>query len=311
MKKSDLILILVFVVGLFVLLPIFADENSSVSYPLSNTSNIEYPASNYSNLPTINSSSQDNSPNISVSIINLVPRNFKLGDTQISIRVQNNDNKVKTNLAALVSGKGFATYDVIPIDSLAPGEKDYIILLGNFREAGNLTLTIRIDDNVFKEEVSVVDQYLIEQQNQEEENRQILANLSAEFLILKQNYITLENDYYTKKDTNYDVSKVSLDQLKAYIRVVDSSILNEDVKNAKSNLKLASDEYLDQKNKLDSAETISILTRLKENAAFFSAIAGAIITFFALSELLRRKGEGIVQNMHKSKDDKSNKKKKK
>lgn len=66
-----------------------------------------------------------------------------------------------------------------------------------------------------------------------------------------------------------------------------------------------------KKNKLDSAETISILTRLKENAVFFSAIAGAIITFFALSELLRRKGEGIVQNMHKSKEDKSNKKKKK
>ncbi|MFA5259164.1 MAG: hypothetical protein WC979_06660 [Candidatus Pacearchaeota archaeon] len=308
MKKGDLILMIILLIGVFSIVPVFSDENSSIIPTVQNTSNIEYPASNYSNISEITNTSV---PNISISLINIIPRSFNLGDTQISIRVQNNDQVAKKNLAALVSGKGFATYDVIPIDILAPGERDYILLLGNFREAGNLTLTIRIDDNVFKEEVSVIDQYLIEQQNQEAENKQILANLSVEFLILKQNYTFLENYYYAKKEDNYDVSKVSLDQLKIYIRAVDSSILNEDIKNAKSNLKLASDEYVDQKTKLDSATTISIITRFKENAVFFSAIAGAIITFFALSELLKRKSENLVQTINRNKDSKLSKKKRK
>lgn len=298
MKKSDLTFVFAILSILSILFLIsysLAEVNSSIEYP-ANYSN------NYPNISAeVNSSVSSSYINTSdsVSIINIIPRNFKLGDAQINIRVQNNDNITKTNLIALVSGKGFSTYDVVPIDSLSQGEQDYIILTGNFREPGNITLTIRIDDNIFKEEVSVIDQNVIEQQNQEKENKQIIANLSLEFESLKQNYTELENEYYDKKDNNYDVSKVSLDQLKTYMRSIDSNLLNEDIKNARANLKLANDEFIYQKNKLDSATTISILTRLKENAVLFSAIAGAILTFFALSELLKRKSENIVERIHK------------
>jgi hypothetical protein len=301
MKKSDLSLILIFVI-MFSLVGIIAEDNTNFS--------LEYPA-NSTNISTISiNPSNISTPNTSVSIISIIPRNFKIGDAQINIRVQNNDNTTKTNLIAIISGKGFSTYDVVPIDSLAPGERDYIILTCSLREAGNITLTIRIDDNIFKEEISVIDPVIVEQQIQEEQNKQILVNLSLEFLNLKQNYSTFENEYYYKKDNNYDVSKVNLDQLKSYIRTIDSNLLNEDIKNTRANIKLANDEYIYQKDKLDSSTTISLLTRLKDNAVLFSAIAGAILTFFALSELLRRKGENIVGKIHESKSKNNSKKKK-
>jgi len=312
MKRSDLIIFIfvILFILLFLISSLFADINSSLEYSANNYSDINLTTTNSSLNISLNSSLVF-IPNTSVSIISIIPKNFKLGDTQINIRVQNNDNITKINLVALISGRGFSTYDVIPIESLEPSSKDYILLTGNFREPGNITLTIRIDDNVFKEEMTVINQYVIEKQNEEEQNKQILANLSLEFVNLKQNYITLENEYYYKKDNNYDVSKVNLDQLITYIRTIDSNLLNEDIKNARANIQLASNEYIYQKNKLDSSITISILSRLKENAILFSAIAGAILTFFALSEILKRKSENIVGRMHRPNSNNNSKKKKK
>ena len=242
--------------------------------------------------------------NSSIQILTISPDTFKIGDVQLNIKVQNNDNITKSNLVALVSGKGYSTYDITGIDSLAPGEKDYIFVNGNFKESGNITLTIKIDNNIFYENISVLIQSqadIEEQARLEKEKQDALANLSSELSDLKQKYSQLETDYYNKKDNNYDVSKVSLEQLKNYIRAIESDILNEDIKNARANLNLANDEYLNQKNKLDSSEKISLIARLKENAVIFSAIAGALLTFFALSELLKRNGQHIVGRIHQTK----------
>ncbi|VVB77795.1 Uncharacterised protein [uncultured archaeon] len=278
---------------LFSLVILVSSQNISDNSTGINNNSTEYPSSNYTNGYDKNSSEL----NESVSLIGIVPDTFKIGDVQLNIRVRNNEKESKTNLIAIVSGEGYSTYDIVPIDTLDFQARDYIIVTGNFKQPGNITLTIKIDNNVFYQNVTVLSQSkedLEEQQRVEAEKQETLANLSSQLSDLKDKYSNLESDYYDKKDNNYDVSKVNLDQLKSYLRSIDSNLLNEDIKNAKANIKLANDEYNDQKAKVDSSTTKSILTRLKDNAIVFSAIAGAILTFFALSELLKRKGEHIV-----------------
>ena len=57
---------------------------------------------------------------------------------------------------------------------------------------------------------------------------------------------------------------------------------------------MAFEEYETQKNKLDNVKPKSIINRIRENALIFSTIAGALITFFTLYELLKRKSENVV-----------------
>mgnify|MGYP001618214243 FL=1 len=117
---------------------------------------------------------------------------------------------------------------------------------------------------------------------------------------LKENFSALEDELILKKE-DYDVSIVNLNDLNTYIKNTQISILVKDVDGAKLNLDLALDEYKTQKNKLDNASEISWVKKAKENALIFSTIAGAIITLFALSELLKRKQENIVTKIKKYK----------
>ena len=84
-----------------------------------------------------------------ITITNFIPKEFKLGDGQFSIQVQNNKNETLDYIIAIVSGKGFSTYETIPIDVLDSGDKSYIIISGNFKEAGNINLTIKINREFF------------------------------------------------------------------------------------------------------------------------------------------------------------------
>ena len=231
-----------------------------------------------------------------ITIIGFIQKIFKIGDEQFNIKVQNNKNESLNNLIALVSGKGYSTYDMIHIDNLGPGEKDYIIVMGNFKESGNITLTIKINNDVFYQDIVIIGlgQKDIEGQARLEKDKiDTLNNLSNQLLDLKQKYSELETDYYNKKD-DYDLSKASLTDFKKYVSDIEIDIINENIKDAKAKVQLANDAYTEQKKKLSEAQSISTVTKLKNNALVFSTIAGALITFFALYELLKRKSENVV-----------------
>lgn len=238
-----------------------------------------------------------------ISITKFIPSESKLGDVQLSIRVQNLKNETLENVLAFVSGRGFSTYEVIPIESLSSGEEDYIFVFGNFRQSGNVTLTIRINDNIFYRTIDVKDESTGSQQQIDElmkaqdEKRALLLNLTDELEKLREDYNALEDEFWTKKDRGYDASKISLNDLKSFIRNAQTDILQENAERAKVNLKLAQEEYDYLRSELDSVEKIPFIYIIKDNAVIFSAIAGALITFFALSELLRRKGHDITEKI--------------
>lgn len=230
------------------------------------------------------------------------PQEFKLGDSQFTIQVENQRNEEIRDIIALVSGKGFSTYEVVPIDSLNVGEKGYILVLGNFKETGNINLTIRIENEVYYQIVNVVSdlnksEELNEIIKQEEKKNAELANLSLQLSEIKIKFNLLEEELSEKKDNDYDVSKINLNDLRSYIRNAQSSILGKDVQGAHINLNLAEDEYEYQKAKVESAKEIPTLNVIKDNAVIFSTLAGAVITFFALLELLRRKEKSITEKL--------------
>lgn len=258
-----------------------------------------------------------------ISFKNFIPKEFKLGDVQFSIQIQNNRNEAINNVMAFVSGKGFSTYDITPIESLESGEKGYILVNGNFRDSGQINLTIKINSYTFLQTINVLGESqedikrAEELARQEEERKRILADLSLKLSTLKQNYSELESILLEKEKKNYDIKALSggLEELKKYIKGAQASILGEHVEDARINIELAFEEYNNIESKINELKKLPRIIKVKEYTIIFSTIAGAIITFFALYELLKKKGTtsvGIIkEKIEKKKEDKEEVKEKK
>ena len=278
------------IICLTLLLSIYAFANVNAE-EANNSVNLSENSTNFTDATNVSLST--------VEIINFFPKEFKIGDAQFNIQVKNNKNETIHDSGAFVTGNGYSTYEVVSIESLDAGSKDYIFIYGNFKEPGNLTLSIKILGETFYQNVSIIDlnnasQKELDDLKKQQEKTNLLNNLSSELKDIKQNFTSLEDQINEKKDNNYDVSKVNLNDLKGYIGNAQINILEGNADEARINIDLAVDEYAYQKSRLDSAKKSSILARLKENAVLFSAIAGAVIMFFTLYELLKRKSEGIV-----------------
>ena len=176
-----------------------------------------------------------------ISLYNFFPTETKVGDVQFSIQIKNEGNETINNIIALVSGRGFSSYDIVPIDSLSPGERSYIIAYGNLRESGNITLTLRIDRKIFYKNITVTDPNERVLSNAEEEQKK-LENISQQIEELKTEYASLELEISEKKDQDYDVSSIKLDDLKKFLRDAETSIFSKNLNGAISNLRLAEEE---------------------------------------------------------------------
>lgn len=283
MKKSILVISVLFVF-VFLAAAVLAENDTLI---VNNTANDSINVSN-DTVVSVNIS------NASVLIRNFIPTKAGVGDTQLNINVQNIGNSELTSLGAFVSGDGFSSYDVIPIDSLKPQEKSYILVSGNFRKAGDVNLTIRINQEVFYQVVSVVDSSVNVSM---QANQQIEDSISSGLVVLKQNYSELESALQSKKSDGYDVSSVNLNDLKVMIRDAQSNLLSGNLEQANVKVDLAQEEYTTQYEKLAAVKKISLGQKLKDNAVLFSTIAGAIITFFTLYELLKKKKETLSEKI--------------
>ncbi len=284
MKKSLLIISLLFLT--FSVAGILADSNETL---------------NQTNQTLDNATLTNGTVSVSPGIIltNFMPQEVKVGDVQFNIQIQNNMNETINNTFALVTGEGFSTYNIVPINSLAPGEKDYIFVYGNLKEEGNVTLTINIDNNIFYQNISVIsdtsDQQKLDEIQQEQENEQEIQNISNQLNSLKQNFSSIQNEFVNKQSDNYDVSMVNFDALSGYIHNVQADILTGNLNDAKVNLDLAYDEYNTQKGNLDNSQKVPLISILKNNVVLFSTFAGAVLTFFALYELLKKKKNEVAE----------------
>lgn len=243
-------------------------------------------------------------------IIGFTPTQTKIGDVQLNIQLKNTGNTELNNLYPLVSGDGFSTVNVQPIDSMQPGEKSYLFVMGTFAKAGNINLTIRLMNKVFYRIIAVVDpnaadnkEKLAQQQKEEEARKAMLASLSAELTDMQSKYHTLETDFNTKKADNYDLSAVSITDLKNYLRDAQANIVIGDTAKANASLQLALAEFGDQKNNLDAAKKIetSIFDTLSKKAVIISTTVGGILASFTLYEVLKKRKGAVVTIIDKTK----------
>lgn len=281
MEKKNVIFA---VIGLFLLVGVmnfvYAEENLSIL--------------NISQSPSENISGANVSAEVEGLVIkSIIPNSFKVGDAQFNIKFENKGDSILNNIAPIVTGNGFSVTNVVPVDNLGIGEDDYVIIMGNFRTAGIITLNIRNGNKTFYYNVTVSDD--AEQSIIADEG--LIEELKGELETLKGNYTTLDYSIGKKKDDGFDVSSITLSEAKKYLRSAEASILTKDAANAEVNLKLALEEIEDQSLKLEEAREISSVDKLKNNAIIFSTIAGAIIALFTLYELLKKKSTVAVEKV--------------
>jgi hypothetical protein len=283
MKKSGLVVSVLFIFILLAVAVLAENDTLVVNSTINDSINVSNDT-----VVSVNVSSA------SIIIRNFIPTKVNVGDVQLSINVQNIGNSELTSLGAFVSGDGFSSYDVVPIDSLKPQEKSYILVSGNFKKAGSINLTIRINQEVFYEVVSVVDSSV---NVSIQFNQQLEDNIGNNLAVLKQNYSELESALQIKKSEGYDVSGINLNDLKVMIRDAQSNLLSGNLDQANVKVDLAREEYFTQYEKLTVVKKISLGQKLKDNAVLFSTLAGAIITFFTLYELLKKKKETLSEKI--------------
>ena len=246
-------------------------------------------------------SAQENNSNQGI-FKEIIPSEFKVGDTQFAIKVTNNYNYTLSNIVPVINGKGLSIYDLYPIDILKTGEKGYILVVGNFKEEGNITLSIKWGSETINQVVKVVNTEELERIKQAEIDNKIkqemLSNLSMQLIDLKKYYELLEAMKSDKKDNDFDVSGISLEQARTYLRDAEAYIFANDPENAKVRIRLAIEEMSYQKIRIETAKPIPSINKFKEYAIIFSTIAGALVTFFVLSELLKNKGKDVVKTMY-------------
>ena len=117
----------------------------------------------------------------------------------------------------------------------------------------------------------------------------------------------LEKELETKKDENYDVSSVNLDDLKKLVRDAEAALIKGDSEQGEVSFTLALDEYKNQKIKIEEAKKIkkSFTQILRENALLISTFAGSLIALFTLIEILKKKKESLYQKIKEVRVDKN------
>ncbi len=306
MKKT----IFIFLMIAIMLFPLIsADENSSLMTQIKSTIINESDFSALSLSINTTNMTPEKSPNVALPkkenitlllIKNIIPQEFKLGDIQMTLQIENAGTETQKNILALVTAKGFSTYDVLPIDSLNPEEKGYLLITGNFKESGTILLTIKIQSFIFYKNITVIAPSNIsnlEKENSEKLKIQLIQNITSELKAIKQKYLDLESKLNEKKNEDYDVSDISLNQIKIDLRETETNIISGEVQKAQASVILAKEELEDQEKKIESVKKASSITKIKEYAIIFSTIAGALLTFFALSEHLKKRSQAIVKHV--------------
>ena len=270
-----------------------ADENSSQEF---NTTINETIA--------INETQENTTEPVKVAkltITNFIPKEFEIGDVQFNIEVKNTGDLDFKNLRAFISGEGFYTYNVLPIGQLNPKESAYMVVMGKFEKAGKINLSITLDQFLFSQSVNITDpnkaseEQKLEKLRQEEEKQKALDSLTLVLEDLELNYTKLEKELYDKKEDKYDVSDITLKDLKDYLRKLRADITVGDLNQSKATLNVALDEFNYQKEKLANVKLIKqpFMEIVRSNLLLISSLAASIITFFALFELLHKKKESI------------------
>ena len=234
---------------------------------------------------------------VDFNLTDLSPGRAPLGDVSLDIEIKNTGNVILENLVPVIIGIGFSSYDTMPIESLKANETGHIYVTGNFAKEGNIQLNIRIKGKTFKKTIIVesgkneTKLKEIEQQKQD-----ALQALTIELGAVKSDYSKLSDDTKAKKE-KYDVSELTLDDIKKFIIEAEAALATDEARKANASLILAKEEIVNQRSILESAKKKPFFDLFRNNLLLISTTLGAIITLFAFVELMKKKKEGVYKKI--------------
>ncbi|MSS75056.1 hypothetical protein EXS73_02485 [Candidatus Pacearchaeota archaeon] len=271
-----------------------ASEEENVSFLSTNTSNVTFEPISFFASSNTTMNATPLAPQLEV--FKLVPDMFHAGDMQFSILFVNNGTAPLYTSSVGVYYPGFASYSVSVLEELAPGAKGFVLLSGRFEKAGEGNLTINVNSDTFILPITVVAATGGIVKSEEVLEAQ-LGNVSVHLREVKQRYILLERDLAMKGKERYAIDSLSLDDAKAYLRDAEAALIRREPLEAQAGLALAEDELALRALQLSVVEKKSLLDSLKENAVLFSTLGGALVMFFTLYELLKKKSAGAVETV--------------
>ena len=205
------------------------------------------------------------------------PDEVTKGENKITLIVKNGGERVLTDVAARVVGKGIQHISSSPIPSLKAGEEDSITITVNVLKTGAKDVTIKMLDKTFPINLTLVKEI---EYNQEE--------LETQFRLLKEKLQEQEQLYAQKKSQNYLVTEIyesGLKPAKNKVQQIQEQLLTGKLAGAKVDLDLLSSVITDLTTNLEQAQKLKVtkLQWLKDNAG---AIAAIILAFGTIGGFL-------------------------
>lgn len=221
------------------------------------------------------------------------PHTFKQGPQQeITVVIVNEGKASVKNLKAKITGAGVQYLSSTTIDELAPGDEDSLVVRMNIINSGNLTVSLKVLDQVF----SLTIQVATEVQYSPEE-------LQSQLAVIKNKLQEQEGIYADKKAEGYFVSEVydSIKSTKEQLREAQQQILTSQFSSAKVSLDLADSSLGDITEGLKTAkkQEVTFLLWLKENAVAITAILAAVGTVGGVVVKLTNHAKRLGENVQK------------
>lgn len=271
-----------------------AEEVTNASLLPFNQSNVSFEPASFFGSSNVSMNVTPSAPQLLV--VKVVPELLRTGDVQFSILFVNNGTApFYTSTVGLVY-PGFASYSVSVLDELAPGAKGFVLVSGKFEEAGTGNLTVQVGSASFLFPIHIRPA-LVGIVNSAKVLQEQLEAVSLELDEVKKRYALLEQERTTKVKERYAVSSILLDDAKDYLRDAEAALIRQEPLEARVALALVEDELALRSLQLSVVEKKSFLDTLKENAVLFSTLGGALVMFFTLYELLKKKSVGAVETV--------------
>jgi hypothetical protein len=267
--------------------------------------------------PPQNATEEEQEPPVyDVNLVDFFPKQINVGDSQLNLYVENTGNQDLNSLMAIITGEGISTYDVTPIETLKPDQKSYIIARINAKESGMIDLQIKILDDVFERKIAVrnpeEEQGAIEQQREEERRKERLDAAAKQLSNLTDEYDSLEELYYAKKNQGFDLASIDLKDAKGYLRDAQAGYTKGDVDATEASLVILRNELNDLSALLENVQKPkrSFGQWIKDNSTFvvtFGYILGIIISLFTIIELVKKNKASLAEKMGKERAEKAEK----
>ncbi len=220
-----------------------------------------------------------------VEIEKITPIIFNKGEEQLNIVLRNTGNVILRDLEAQVSGYGITTQEILPIETLPVGEKDYTFTKIFIEQSGAIDIVVKIYETqtlltqeIFQ--ITVEEDVIVEEKKEES-----LFNESVSVQQLNETrttYNILEKEYYEKEKEGYILYGIDedLDNIKEYLRVAQVAIIEEDQKEFEKNILAARSSMETIATALNTAEKQkkTIAEFLSGNLTIIGSILGVLIS---------------------------------